>query len=353
MKRLFIWYYLSLKASLRRPALWGIFLLASIIPFILASTVTAIKENKDIELYIPEDSVYANEILESLNEMDSVMRFIRVSSSDALIQDVQDGRADTGFLFSEDFDRKFARGDNNSLISVVTSAYSSKAAVARETIFAAYYKSSSRVLLQKESEKHFPADSDSAFTHMSELYENYRTSELFKIVFETYQTGEKTVSDNDVQNPQKLYPIHGICALILFMLLLLGNSPSSGAGITGIMRGLRRSERFAFSLISNLAEISIPGIIFIVLSGILEPLRGIAVPMQILIWLGFLLYAALWAALFTLFFRSRLTYHSWMMTILGLNLVLCPIIWDPAMLHPGLRLIGYLLPVGAMLNMLI
>ena len=236
---------------------------------------------------------------------------------------------------------------------MVTSAYSSKAAVARETIFAAYYQSSSRVLLQKESEKHFPTDSDSAFSHMSELYENYRTSELFKIVFETYQTGEKTVSDKDVQNPQKLYPIHGICALILFMLLLLGNSPSSGAGITGIMRGLRRSERFAFSLISNLAEISIPGIIFIVLSGILEPLRGIAVPMQILIWLGFLLYAALWAALFTLFFRSRLTYHSWMMTILGLNLVLCPIIWDPAMLHPGLRLIGYLLPVGAMLNMLI
>ena len=353
MKRLFIWYYLSLKASLRRPALWGIFLLASIIPFMLASTVTAIKENKDIELYVTEDSVYANEILECLNEMDSVMRFIRVTSSDTLIQDVQDGRADTGFLFSEDFDRKFARSDNNSLISVVTSAYSSKAAVARETIFAAYYKCSSEILLQKESEKHFTADSDAAFSHMTELYEKYKRSELFKIVFETYRTGEKTVSDEDGQKSQKLYPIHGICALILFMLLLLGNSPNSGAGITGIMRGLRHSERFAFSLISNLAEISIPGIIFIVLSGILEPFHGISMPVRILIWLGFFMYAALWATLFTFLFRSRLTYHSWMMTILGLNLVLCPIIWDPAILHPGLRLIGYLLPVGAMLNTLL
>ena len=93
------------------------------------------------------------------------------------------------------------------------------------------------------------------------------------------------------------------------MLLLLGNSPNSGAGITGIMRGLRHSERFAFSLISNLAEISIPGIIFIVLSGILEPFHGISMPVRILIWLGFFMYAALWATLFTFLFRSRLTYY--------------------------------------------
>lgn len=352
MKKLFIWYYLSLKASLKRPFLWAIFLLASVIPFVLASTVTSIKENKDILLYIPEDSVYGEEILANLGEMESVMRFIRASSQDGLIQDVRDGKADTGFIFSEDFDQKVANAENSALISVVTSAYSSKTAVARETVFAAYYKCASEVLLKQEAAKHFP-DPDPAYSHMTELYEKYRESELFNIVFETHQTGAYAISSETSQDPQTLYPIHGVCALILFMLLLLGNSPGSGSGITGIRQGLRASERFAFSLISNLAEISVPGILFIVLSDILEPLHGIAIPLRLLIWLGFLLYAAVWAAGFTLLFKSKLTYHSWMMTILGINLVLCPIIWDPAMLHPGLKLIGYLLPVGAMLNTLL
>lgn len=352
MKKLFIWYYLSLKASLKRPFLWAIFLLASVIPFVLASTVTSIKENKDILLYIPEDSACGEEILANLDEMDSVMRFIRASSPDGLIQDVQDGKADTGFIFSEDFDQKVANAETSALISVVTSAYSSKTAVARETVFAAYYTCASEILLKKEAEKHFP-DSDPAYSHMTELYEKYRESELFNIVFETHQTGAAAVPNESAPDPQTLYPIHGVCALILFMLLLLGNSPGNGSGITGIRQGLRSSERFAFSLISNLAEISVPGILFIVLSDILEPLHGIAIPLRLLIWLGFLLYAAVWAAGFTMLYKSKLTYHSWMMTILGINLVLCPIIWDPAMLHPGLKLIGYLLPVGAMLNTLL
>ena len=70
------------------------------------------------------------------------------------------------------------------------------------------------------------------------------------------------------------------------------------------------------------------------------------------LWILYILLAAVWAAAFSQVFTSTLTYNAWLLTLLAVNLIFCPIFYDLSDLHRIPGILGRLLPVGAYLHIL-
>ena len=373
------------------PVLWIILLLSPVIPYVVNRTILPGRENNRILLYIPEGSDCAEEIAGYLIGSDSLLTFMRAGSEEEAIQNVETAYADTAFLFAADLDEKTSQRKPQNTITVVSSSYSSKTAVAKETVYAAFYHVYTRDLMRKAAETYFPDQVDASGSPVSteEIYEYMlrqsgyyaENGNLFKMEYRSIETSDSTADDPGAENSSPgLFTLHGIYALLLFMIMILAGAPSSDAGRTGagvLEKSLRRGSRYRFRYINILASAAIPAVVFFILFLISEPLwmhglpdrsggllfsQGVStvsmpailagILAELSLWILYILLAAVWAAVFSLIFTSPLTYNAWLLTLLAVNLILCPIFYDPSVLHRIPGILGRLLPVGAYLQML-
>ena len=420
MKKYAVRFFLLVKKWMHSPLMWIILLLAPAIPYLVNRTILPGRENNRILLYVPENSEYAEEIAGYLEQSDSLLSFLRAGSEEEAVQKVETAYADTAFLFAADLDEKAAQEKPQNTITVVSSSYSSKTEIAKETVYAAFYHVYTRVLMKKAANDYFPDRTDASGNPVSteEIYEYMlrqsgyyaENGNLFKMNFRSVETpasgedsddsggcadgsgwdaGEsdadtdgsgKDTGGSGAEHGSRLFTVHGIYALLLFMEMILAAAPASDAGRTGtgvLLRSIRRSSRFSFRCLNILASAAIPALVFFVLFLVSEPLwmqgaaggpgnplsaQGTSAPgsmiilsgflAELLLWILYILLAAVWAAVFSEIFRSPLTYNAWLLTLLAVHLILCPIFYDPFSLHRIPGLLGRLLPVGAYLHFL-
>lgn len=433
MKKYAVRFFLLVKKWMHSPLMWIILLLAPAIPYLVNRTILPGRENNRILLYVPENSEYAEEIAGYLEQSDSLLSFLRAGSEEEAVQKVETAYADTAFLFAADLDEKAAQEKPQNTITVVSSSYSSKTEIAKETVYAAFYHVYTRVLMKKAANDYFPDRTDASGNPVSteEIYEYMlrqsgyyaENGNLFKMNFRSVETpasgedsddsggsadgsgwdaGEsdadtdgsgKDTGGSGAEHGSRLFTVHGIYALLLFMEMILAAAPASDAGRTGtgvLLGSMRRGSRFRFRCLNILASAAIPALVFFVLFLVSEPLwmqgaaggfgsglpaqgatggPGSTLPAQgtsatgsmiilsgflaeLLLWVLYILLAAVWAAVFSEIFRSPLTYNAWLLTLLAVHLILCPIFYDPFSLHRIPGLLGRLLPVGAYLHFL-
>ncbi len=370
--------------------MWIILLLAPVIPYIVNRTILPGRENNRILLYVPENSEYAEEIAGYLLESSSQLSFITADSPEEAIRNVETAYADTAFLFADDLDEKASQMKPQNTITVVSSSYSSKTAIAKETVYAAFYHVYTRELMKKAADTYFPDRMDASGSPVTtdEIYDYMlrqsgyyaESGNLFAMKYSSVETSGRDAGNQGEEGKTGLLTLHGIYALLLFMVMILAGAPSSDAGRTGagvLERSLRRGARYRFRYINILASAVIPAAVFFILFLISEPIRihgpanesggmvfssdaSLAVLSIILpcilaelgLWILYILLAGIWAAVFSQIFRSSLTFNAWLLTILAANLILCPIFYDPSALHRIPGILGRLLPVGAYLHVL-
>ena len=312
------------------------------------------------------------------------------ASEDEAIRNIETAYADTAFLFADDLDEKTSQMKPQKTITVVSSSYSSKTEVAKETVYAAFYHVYTRVLMRKAADTYFPDRMDASGSPVStdEIYDYMlrqsgyyaENGNLFEMKYRSIRTSDSTSGDPNEKSSSGLFTLHGIYALLLFMVMILAGAPSSDAGRTGsgaLEKSLRAGIRYRFRYINILASAAIPAVVFFILFLISEPLWAHGLPNQsggilfsrgssavsisaILVsilaelglWILYILLAAVWAAAFSQVFTSTLTYNAWLLTLLAVNLIFCPIFYDLSDLHRIPGILGRLLPVGAYLHIL-
>ena len=383
-------FFLLVKKWMHSPILWIILLLSPVIPYIVNRTVLPGRENSRILLYVPEGSEYAQEVADYLVESDSRFTFMLSASEEEAIRNIETAYADTAFLFADDLDEKTSQMKPQKTITVVSSSYSSKTEVAKETVYAAFYHVYTRVLMRKAADTYFPDRMDASGSPVStdEIYDYMlkqsgyyaENGNLFEMKYRSIRTSDSTSGDPNEKSSSGLFTLHGIYALLLFMVMILAGAPSSDAGRTGsgvLEKSLRADIRYRFRYINILASAAIPAVVFFILFLISEPLWAHGLPNQsggilfsrgssavsisaILVsilaelglWILYILLAAVWAAAFSQVFTSTLTYNAWLLTLLAVNLIFCPIFYDLSDLHRIPGILGRLLPVGAYLHIL-
>lgn len=98
----------------------------------------------------------------------------------------------------------------------------------------------------------------------------------------------------------------------------------------------------------NLATVTVQSIAGFILI-MTESNRGFFIELKAIIL--FVLLSALWVLVFGRLFRNEITYVSFIVTLIVVNLMICPVFIDLSVYVPALQYISYCFPLGIYLGL--
>ena len=122
-------FYL-VKASLKKWSTWTVILSLAFLFAVICGV--KVPENSCV-VGIVGNGTEIGKMICSRN--DSIFSFRAYDSREEMEREVASGLADCGFVFEEDFDSRLSREEQEEAVSYVTSAYTVKGTVAKETVF--------------------------------------------------------------------------------------------------------------------------------------------------------------------------------------------------------------------------
>ena len=172
MQEKIIWFWMQLKTCLISP---GFYLqhICMVAVVLLAGSIS-IPDGKNVNsgIYAPAGG-YAPEIIENIQASESVFTFHIYDSREKLDSDVAAGRIECGFVFDEYFDEKFESGNIRKAIEYLCSPNTTKGAVIQESVYAAFLRSYSRIILKLADEQVFDNSDEARLQEMLEQNDEY------------------------------------------------------------------------------------------------------------------------------------------------------------------------------------
>ena len=156
--------YYHLKASLKKRSTWMVII--SLCLLILIFKDISLPDNKNVTVgVVLNENIESQKILENIN---SIYSFNIYDDEDSLKQDVKNGTLECGFIFDKSFDDKVNKGRIKNLVEYVYSPYTTKGAVIKETIYSAFLKDYSNLMLSDSIGDVFGSDYDGETTKQIE-----------------------------------------------------------------------------------------------------------------------------------------------------------------------------------------
>ena len=374
MEKYLIWYVLLLKRNSRRPVFWLLPFCFLLLLWLLTATKLPADAAATVLLTMPETAQYdipsdtpsdtqtgaqsgvrsgasAQALLKSLQQTDSVFTFETADTAEQLKEQVRTGRAQCGFLLAADFEQRLSDGDTDGLITYVYSPYSTKGAVARETVSAQLFRLRSALLLQDNEQAIFGTQDPQRTERIAQRSAHYLGGkDVFHMDFQ--EVGSGTVQNGQgrqLQDSQNvLQPVHGLAALMVFLSLLFSRGEQTARIAQGPATVLAPRERRRYRMAEDLAAVTLQAVAGFAGIRFLEPYGYAAAELGL--WLLFLLWCCVWTQLLSVLLRREKSYGVTVLSLLLLSLLLCPIFWDVSQWIPAASAAADLLPVGLYLH---
>ncbi|PWT26355.1 hypothetical protein [Butyrivibrio fibrisolvens] len=347
------WFVLLLKRQLKRPFLWVIALFMVISVLAIFYVTAPDVNNKRILLYSADENAledsYSQKLIDNLltasQKNDTIFEFERIENYDALIDEVTRGSAECGFVLSEDFDERIALCDTSDLIEYVSSNYTTKGEVARETVFAEFFEIYGKILIDSESYEIFGRDDFEITAWLTDEYDRLLSGDdVFNADYQTVEGIKASESD------KKMQPVRGLVMILITMALLLNGSEKFYGSASCVSKALPFGEKTRFEILLYITGIIVPGITGFVLIRILDP--SVDVFLDILLYIIFVMAAVIWTFLFSKLLNNAVSYMAWIMTFLIAQVIICPVWQDVSEYVPSLKPVSYLFPAGAYLRII-
>lgn len=341
MTRYMTWYTLQLKAWIRRKTSWLQVLGMVLLVLLVARVRLPDAENTRVGVCSPPDE-YAGRVLECLRSRDSIFDFIEYQEEEALRQDMVSGRIECGFSFSEDFQELVQEGSFGNSVAYICTPFSSKGMVARETFYAAFFDVySEKILIDSEAEVYGRSDEKLTEALLEKRDGYLREGGLFRMdIIEAEQKQEKDV-------PGEARPIQGIVGLFVFAILWMAQGRRFGGSKNGVLSALDRGRRLSFQYLGCLAEATIPAIVGIVLTFLSPGHRGVGT--EICGMVLFVLVCGFWVPAVGGLFQNSTAFAGWTLTMLLIQMAVCPVFIDLAVYVPAVKVIRWGFPLGWLL----
>lgn len=157
MKLRYIFYHL--KALLKKRQTWAVIITLAFLAFVYSGITFPSIDNTFIGV-VTAGSERAEEMVNSLEERDSLYKVKAYESSEELKKDILNGTLECGFIFDGNFDNMLERGKSKHLIEYVYSPYTTKGLAAKETVFSAFMENYSNEIIMAEYNKIFGSADD-------------------------------------------------------------------------------------------------------------------------------------------------------------------------------------------------
>ena len=347
MQEKIIWFWMQLKTCLISP---GFYLqhICMVAVVLLAGSIS-IPDGKNVNagIYAPAGG-YAPEIIENIQASESVFTFHIYDSREKLDSDVAAGRIECGFVFDEYFDEKFESGNIRKAIEYLCSPNTTKGAVIQESVYAAFLRSYSRIILKLADEQVFDNSDEARLQEMLEQNDEYiDSSYLFDTNLIKVDCAEYDAGDDESEVTAHDDSVKGIAGLMIFLIMYM----YAGKNLTrrgNIKAALKRSDAVWFDFLgitaSGIISVFIMLVIMCFVSRHSTGIWGVAVLSAKPV--GFILYSALWITCVTRLMKNRMSYYAGIIVIMVFFLMLCPVFVDLSQYLPAIRYIRILVPLS-------
>lgn len=341
------WYRLWLKAYWRKKAYWlqtaaMVFLLA-----VISGTSVPDGKNVAVGIYCGESSL-AQDVLQALEGRETMFEFRGYDSEDGLYRDVTAGKAECGFLFGADFDRRAERGDLEEAVTYICTPFTVKGEVARETVYASWLRIYSDQMLTNSEKNIFGNVREERRNALLEKNHDYQEGEkVFRLQTETLDAESRETMEETAE--PRAFPIQGTAGLFVFLMMLLAYGRKFEAKGNGVEKALDRRRRLLYGYISSLAAGTLPAaagtaaILFLTGNG-----RAVT---ETALMLVLLFISGIWIAAVGSLMRRDTSFLSGAAVFTAASLLICPVFLNLYGYVPALKYISCIFPLGIYLNL--
>lgn len=344
MEKYITWYRLLLKTWEKRKSSWlqlaGILLVVLLIGQIRIPDI-----NNTVIGLCNKDGGFAQDIVDELQNGESVFQFEVYENEEEMQQEVLTGKLESGFIFEKGLEQDLKKGKKKKLITSITTPLTTKGAVARETVFAAFLERYSEEILLEQEEQVFGRESEEISEALLEKNQEFLNSdELFRIDFEEVAGNAK-----GTENTSSTFPVRGMAVLLIFVMILIEHGKKFEQRDCMFEKALTKREEICFEFLRYVSAATVPALACLIL--IFSTGNGAFILKEILGMMLFVVVLGIWMLFVGKLFRNGTTYASWIMTLVVGNLLLCPVFMNVAEYVPALGYLGCFFPVGIYLRL--
>lgn len=344
MEKYVVWYRLWLKNYIKKKMYWLQLLGMALVLFIVASVHVPNRDNVRVGVCCIGGE-YSRQLTEWLLEAESVFAFQEYNETAQLYDDVLSGKIECGFIMDEELDRGMKEGDLRKSITYVGSSFSTKGETVQETVYAGLLRVySDEILIQSETDIY----GDTNEERMQELLKKnhvYQDSDaVFQLEIETvrFPDGERVQKQNEAL--AQTYPIQGMVGLFLFFVMFMAYGNKYNDKGQAVYKALNTKERFLYSCMNQLAAGTIPAIAGFV--GMLCFADNISIGMESLRIVLLLVINSVWITVIGGFLRNGASFAGAIVSLLLVNLLVCPIFINLEIYVPAIRYVRMFFPLG-------
>lgn len=349
MEKYITWYFILLKTWICKKSHLLQLVGMVLVILLIAGIHLPDSENVKVGLY-NEDGEFAENIIQKLMESESVFVFETYESEENLKNAVINGGIECGFVFREGMEEKLERssGKKKNLITYLATPLTTKGSVAKETVYAAFLETYSDILLTKEKEQVFGPDQTEVSQTLREKNQYFlEGDQIFQIHF-TY-----IENYDNAQNEKKTsttYPIQGMAAVIIFLILFLEHGKKFSPQSVAFERALNGWEAAIFRLLRYLSAVTFPAMTAVLCICVCCGGKLLQTVGSMLV---FVLISVIWMSLAGRLFHQSVSYAAWTMTFVAVQLIICPVCVDLSQWVPAISWIRCLFPSGIYLQFLL
>lgn len=340
MRKILVWYEILLKENLLRKTTWISVISMLCLLVVVAKIRIPTVENRMIGI-CSADTATASAIINDLYEQKGAFDYKLYVNNNRLYEDVESGKLECGFILSDQLQEKLKAGNPDKCVKYVSSPYSTKGEVAKETFFASFLRIYSEQILRQSEKEIFQEPDFERMEAMLKANERFMQSEFFQL--------EQVAVDADVKNKKEgtCYPVQGLFGIFLLGFMYFANERKFESGRRWTRQYLTHVETISFSMAQTFGAVCVPAIVGLITIFQLSVVRS--APEEICRLLLFLLIGIPWIVWYAGLAQTQESFIAFGILLLVMDMLLYPVVVDITVYIPMLKIFRYMTPLGFIL----
>ena len=396
----FVYYKLQLKLWMKHRICWLQILFLILLLLVIGSIHIPDAKNNRIGLAGVTSGI-TQTIADRLMQKSDVYQFTIYEDPEELEQAVEAGELECGFVFVEDFEKRYEEGSFTNSITYVYTPFTTKGLAVKETVYGVVLELYGEKLLQQNEEKIVGQSSEEISAMLAERYEYYLNSDVIfhtEVIYVEAEAGMESdvrdlecdsrgqeenadvevdwIADMDQNRNQSRIQsriadhqidteniVRGVIACMTFLTVCLAGASYKEEKNWSFLSQLEKGKRRRYECAGMLAAATPMMIVGIGLScltilqlGMLNTASGagavtatgigMVIVAQILKMLLLIAVSIAFTACMMCIWKTDMGMLSMLPVLLLLQVIVCPVFFDMAVYVPAMKYVRYLCPIA-------
>lgn len=392
----FVYYKLQLKLWMKHRICWLQILFLILLLLVIGSIHIPDAKNNRIGLAGVTSGI-TQTIADRLMQKSDVYQFTIYEDPEELEQAVEAGELECGFVFVEDFEKRYEEGSFTNSITYVYTPFTTKGLAVKETVYGVVLELYGEKLLQQNEETIVGQSSEEISAMLAERYEYYLNSDVIfhtEVIYVEAEAGMESdvrdlecdsrgqeenadvevdwIADMDQNRNQSRIQsriadhqidteniVRGVIACMTFLTVYLAGASYKEEKNWSFLSQLEKGKRRRYECAGMLAAATPMMIVGIGLScltilqlGMLNTASGAGavtatgIVAQILKMLLLIAVSIAFTACMMCIWKTDMGMLSMLPVLLLLQVIVCPVFFDMAVYVPAMKYVRYLCPIA-------